>query len=80
MALKLDLAPGDAVRIGNSIIKVEDKSGKRTRVSIDSDEDIQSYKAGSKVPNRQALSRDRSSTQEKPKPAGPVLRRVPLSA
>lgn len=38
MALRLDLAPGDVLRIGTgTVIRVESKSGNRTRVSIESD-------------------------------------------
>lgn len=38
MALRLDLAPGDVIRIGTgTILRVETKSGSRTRVAIESD-------------------------------------------
>jgi len=38
MALRLDLSPGDVLRIGTgTTLRVESKSGNRTRVSIESD-------------------------------------------
>lgn len=38
MALRLDLSPGDVLRIGTgTVLRVESKSGSRTRVSIESD-------------------------------------------
>ncbi|GEM_PF-7123746 len=81
MALKLDLAPGDAVRIGDSVIKLEEKSGKRARISIDSNEDIQAYKAGAKIPSSKALSRVYPTERsEKPHAGRPVLQRTPITA
>lgn len=51
MALKLDADPGDSIRIGaNTLLRIERKTGQRTRLSIESNEDIEQFKAGEKVP------------------------------
>lgn len=40
MALRVDVEVGQAVRIGDSIVIVEDKNGRRARLRIESDEDV----------------------------------------
>lgn len=47
MALFLDIEPGDTVRIGQSSIVLEAKSGRRARLRIDSTEDVTHSKGGS---------------------------------
>lgn len=51
MALHLDVEPGDTIRIGNTLVRMERKNGRRARLSIDSSEDIAQYKAGDPVPD-----------------------------
>ena len=46
MAMYADLRPGDAVQIGGSRITIEHKTGGRSRLRIDSGEDIQIHRAG----------------------------------
>lgn len=41
MALYLDLAPGNAVRVGDTTITVEAKSGARTRLRIEGPDRVQ---------------------------------------
>lgn len=45
MALYRDVKPGDELRIGNTKITVETKSGQRTRLRIDSPFDVEHVKA-----------------------------------
>lgn len=40
MALSLSVEPGDRIRIGDSVITIEQKSGRKIRVRIESREDI----------------------------------------
>lgn len=51
MALHIDMEPGDTVRIGRSLVRMERKAGRRARLSIDSADDIAHYKAGDPVPD-----------------------------
>lgn len=61
MALHLEVLPGESIVIGTGTrITVEDKSGKKVRVRIDSSDTVRLNKAG--------------EPQHKPD-AGPVLRR-----
>jgi hypothetical protein len=46
MAVFLDVPVGDSVRIGNSTITVEEKSGRRARLRIDTREDVSLERAG----------------------------------
>ena len=48
MALFLEVEPGDTVRIGDSVIRVENKTGRRTRIRIDGSSDVDHQKAGAK--------------------------------
>lgn len=48
MPLYLDVQPGESVRIGESTIAVEQKSGKRTRLRIDSPDRVEHVKADAK--------------------------------
>jgi hypothetical protein len=51
MALYLDLAPGDSLRIGHdTVLKMEAKSGQRARVRIESKHDVRHLKAGEVEP------------------------------
>ena len=51
MALRLDLSPGDVIRIGTgTVLRVEAKSGNRTRVSIDSEYRVVKEPRGSEPP------------------------------
>lgn len=50
MAVYLELGVGDTLVIGNSRITVDRKSGQRTRLRIDSTEDVERIKAGDPVP------------------------------
>lgn len=59
MALFLSVEPGDSVRIGDSVISFEKKSGRQVRVRIDSKLDIehvggQGDKPATPVPAREA--------------------------
>ncbi len=45
MAVFLDVAPGDRVLIGGNIVDVQEKSGRRTRLRIDSHADVKHQKA-----------------------------------
>jgi hypothetical protein len=45
MAMFQDLRPGDAIRIGDSTITVQAKSGSRARLRIDSAQDVQVIRA-----------------------------------
>lgn len=70
MALFLDVLPGETVSIGNGTrITVEEKSGQRTRMRIDSDEDIRHGKA--EKPRLSPPNRDDPA----PTAAAPTLRR-----
>jgi hypothetical protein len=60
MALSLEVLPGDRIRIGTSIITVEEKSGRRSRLSIDSTDPVRHDRAGSKP-----------ATAPAPTPGGP---------
>lgn len=45
MAMFQDLRPGDSIRIGSTTITVQAKSGARSRLRIDSSEDVQVIRA-----------------------------------
>jgi hypothetical protein len=54
MAYYMELAPGDTLVVGDGTrISVERKSGQRTRLKIESDQDVERIKAGEPVPARQ---------------------------
>jgi len=38
--LKIDIRPGESVKIGDAIVTLEDKSGKVARLSIDADRSV----------------------------------------
>lgn len=40
MALRVDVEVGQAIKIGNSTVTIEDKNGRRARLRIESDEDV----------------------------------------
>lgn len=72
MALNLDLSPGDVVLIGNSRLTVEEKTGRRTRVRIESNEDVRHQKT--------ELRRPGEGPAPIPNPAAPpALRRPTLT-
>ena len=73
MALFINVAPGEAVRIGDATITVEAKTGKSARLRVDApkDTDIHHLKAGESMPAPRVASA----------PAGiPVLQRPRLTA
>lgn len=49
MAAFFEVAAGDSLVIGKSIIKVERKSGQKVRLAVDSSEDIEHIKAGERA-------------------------------
>lgn len=61
MPLKRDVQPGDRLVIGDTVIEVEFKSGQRTRLSIESAQEVQHQKAGAKP-----------SLASRPEPAPPA--------
>lgn len=53
MALRLDLQPGDVLRIGTgTVLRIESKSGSRTRVSIESEYRVQKESGKGTAPSR----------------------------
>jgi hypothetical protein len=46
MALYLDLEQGESLRIGQSTVRIESKTGKRVRLRIDGPEDVRQVKPG----------------------------------
>lgn len=55
MAVWLDVPIGDSVRVGNSVITVEDKSGRRARLKIETREGVSLERAGAPRPAPAAL-------------------------
>lgn len=49
MAAFFEVAVGDSLVIGKSIIKVERKGGQKVRLAVDSSEDIEHIKAGERA-------------------------------
>lgn len=49
MALFLDLAPGAAVRVGDTTITIEAKSGARVRLRIEGPDKVEPVKPGLKL-------------------------------
>lgn len=74
MAVYLELSVGDTLVIGNSRIRVERKTGQRTRVAIDSAEDVERIKAGDPVPAQQQQNTSAAPAAPSVQPV-PVLRR-----
>jgi hypothetical protein len=69
MALYLDLAVGDSLKIGpDTTIKMEAKSGQRARVRIDSKADVRHLKAGEAEP----------TLKRGPEPPTPAEKAVPM--
>jgi hypothetical protein len=65
MAYYMELAPGDTLVVGDGTrISVERKSGQRTRLKIESDQDVERIKAGEPVPPRESSA----STKQSPAP------------
>lgn len=71
MGLFLELLPGEGVRIGDSTVKVEDKSGRKIRLRIESSEEIEHVKDAA------ALRRGPRTTAS-PAAPGPSLQRPTL--
>lgn len=46
MALFLSVELGDSIRIGRNLVTIEVKSGRRVRLRIDSDDDIEHLRPG----------------------------------
>lgn len=61
MALFLDAEPGDEIRIGQSVVRIERKSGQKARLRIESTEDVHHTKPG----------------DEPEQPAAPAFTRAP---
>lgn len=64
MALFLDLAPGAAVRVGETTIVVEAKSGSRVRLRIEGPDKVQQVNPGLKLtrpPQRMSAATDKQS-------------------
>lgn len=40
MALKIDLKPGETIKIGNALVRLEEKSGQVARLSVEADKSI----------------------------------------
>lgn len=73
MALYLDLAVGDSLRIGpDTVIKMEAKSGQRARVRIESKHDVRHLKAGESEP---ALKRSAEAPAHATNNVTPMLSR-----
>lgn len=49
MAAYVEMAAGDALVIGKSIIKLERKAGQRARLAVDTSEDIEHIKAADRA-------------------------------
>lgn len=49
MPLYRDVQPGDELRIGDTVISIEAKTGQRTRLRIDSVHEVQHRKAGARL-------------------------------
>lgn len=64
MPLYRDVQPGDELRIGDTVISIEAKTGQRTRLRIDSAHEVQHRKAGARLSQAQA--------QTKLQPAAPA--------
>lgn len=61
MALFLSVELGDQVRIGNSTIAFEQKTGRRIRLRIESTEDVAHEKAGDRTDPVAELATERPS-------------------
>lgn len=61
MALFLSVELGDQIRIGESLITIEQKTGRRIRLRIDSREDVDHKQGGDAAPARAP-----SSAESKP--------------
>lgn len=73
MALFLELEPGDAVRIGpGTTLQLVAKSGKRTRLRIESTEDVQQIRAGEAAPESAPPAMQRRPAAEPAEPAAPA--------
>lgn len=64
MALFLSVELGDSIRIGANLVTVEVKSGRRVRLRIDSDEDIEHLRPGE------------TPSEPEPEPEPPRLERL----
>ena len=73
MPLKLDLQPGDVVRIGTAtVLRVESKSGNRTRLSIESE-----YRVEKESPSARRLTPPMPTGS--PVAPGPPIKRPPTA-
>lgn len=71
MPLFRDVQPGDVLRIGDTSITIEQKTGQRTRLRIDSPHDVEHVKAGA----RPAMTRPdmpEAAPRAAPQPAPPA--------
>lgn len=73
MALSIEVLPGERVRIGNTTITIEDKTGRRSRLRIESSEHVSLEKAGA-VPTRPPPSESPPTTSVAPKLTRPNLK------
>lgn len=67
MTLYRDVQPGDTLRIGDTVIAIEQKSGQRTRMRIDSPLEVEHLKAGA----RPTMTRPDVQPSRPPAPAAP---------
>lgn len=76
MAVFMELAPGDVLRIGQSIVRLEYKTGARARLSVDSTEHIERIKAhDQRTPAPDAPAKPSPTTEPVP-----FLKRPPSAA
>lgn len=62
MALRIDVEVGQTVEIGKSKVTVEDKSGRRARLRIDSEEEVTITQITEQHESRDSLSLSRRLT------------------
>lgn len=68
MAAFVEMAPGDSLVIGKSIIRMERKGGQRARLAIDSSENFEHIRADDK-PAPSGGHKPPSTTLRRPQPA-----------
>lgn len=81
MAVFLDVPVGDSVRIGNSTVTVEEKSGRRARLRIDTREDVSLERAGAvRRPETVAPQAHAPAAVPAPSAQPPILTRPKIPA
>lgn len=71
MAVMLDVAPGQSVTIGSARVTVIEKSGRRTRLQIESPDDVHLLKSGTAPLARAPIPEP--STPPAAAPAAPAI-------